>query len=100
MAIESIYSMDGDEAPLVDLVALSLELGFDLIVDEAHASGVYGRGAGLCVELGIEQKIFARVYTFGKGVGTHGACIVGSVKLKAFLVNFSRPGRLGLLLCS
>ena len=91
VAVESIYSMDGDMAPLVELVAMSLELGFDLIVDEAHASGVYGNGAGLCVQLGIEQKVFARVYTFGKGVGTHGACVVGSEKLISFLVNFSRP---------
>ena len=47
VAVESIYSMDGDEAPLVDLVRLSLELGFDLIVDEAHSTGTYGGGAGL-----------------------------------------------------
>ena len=91
VAVESIYSMDGDEAPLVELVALSLELGFDVIVDEAHASGIYGKGAGLCVELGIEQNVFARVYTFGKGIGTHGACIVGSENLKNFLINFCRP---------
>ncbi len=91
VAVESIYSMDGDRAPLVELVALSIELGFDLIVDEAHASGIYGRGAGLCVELGVDQNVFARVYTFGKGIGTHGACVVGSEKLRSFLINFSRP---------
>ena len=62
-----------------------------LIVDEAHAIGVFGKnGHGLLQELGVENEVFASIYTFGKALGCHGAAIVGSAKLKKYLVNFSR----------
>lgn len=90
--VESIYSMDGDAAPLVQIQELCQKYDANLIVDEAHSTGIYGsHGAGLCVELGIEQFVFARVHTFGKAIGTHGAAIVGSQLLKEYLINYARP---------
>ncbi|MBL7916833.1 MAG: pyridoxal phosphate-dependent aminotransferase family protein, partial [Bacteroidia bacterium] len=62
-----------------------------LIVDEAHAIGVFGKnGKGLCNELQIEEKCFARVYTFGKAMGCHGAVVVGNEALRNYLINFAR----------
>jgi 8-amino-7-oxononanoate synthase len=92
IAVESVYSMDGDIAPLVEIIELikGLENVF-LIVDEAHAIGVFGKhGRGLCNELGIEKACFARVYTYGKAMGCHGAAIAGSDLLRNYLINFSR----------
>ena len=88
---ESVFSMDGDTPPLESLCRLAEELDCFLIVDEAHAVGVFGeRGAGLVSGLGLENKIFARIVTFGKALGTHGAVILGSEKLVEYLVNFAR----------
>jgi 8-amino-7-oxononanoate synthase len=88
---ESVFSMDGDMAPLVEMVELCRRYGAHLIVDEAHATGVVGpAGAGLVQELGLEAGCFARVHTFGKAVGCHGAVVLGSERLKSYLVNFSR----------
>ncbi len=90
--VESVYSMDGDQAPLVDLVALCKHYQAHLMVDEAHSTGCYGdTGEGLCCALGIEQAVFARVYTFGKAVGAYGAAILGSRTLRDFLINYARP---------
>ncbi len=89
---ESIYSMDGDTAPLKEMVILCEKYGAHLILDEAHSTGTFGEnGNGLACALGIEQKIFARIYTFGKGMGIHGACVAGSKILIDYLVNFARP---------
>lgn len=89
--LESVYSMDGDLAPLKEIVALKEKYNFYLIVDEAHATGVFGKhGAGLCNELNIEDKCFARMHTFGKALGVHGAIVLGSVELRNYLINFSR----------
>ena len=91
VVVESIYSMDGDAAPLTEMAALCRERGYQLIVDEAHATGVYGPGGGgRVVELGLEQDVFARVHTFGKALGSHGAIVLGSETLRAFLINFAR----------
>ena len=88
---ESVFSMDGDMAPLQELATISEELGAFLIVDEAHATGIFGEnGEGLVQEEGIQHKIFARLNTFGKAPGCHGAVILGSKGLKNYLVNFSR----------
>lgn len=90
--VESIYSMDGDEAPLLELVDLCQHYQANLIVDEAHSTGCYGTyGEGLCCSLGIEQQVFARIYTFGKAIGAYGAAILGSVTLRDFLINYARP---------
>lgn len=91
VVVESVYSMDGDSAPLVELASLCETHGLHLIVDEAHAIGVFGsNGRGLCEALNIEQACFARVYTYGKAMGCHGAAVVGSEALREYLVNFSR----------
>tara|TARA_B100001059_G_C17750815_1_gene537056 strand:- start:61 stop:1143 length:1083 start_codon:yes stop_codon:yes gene_type:complete len=89
--IESLYSMDGDLAPLKEIALLCAEYDAYLIVDEAHACGVYGEmGKGLCYKHNLLSKVFARIVTFGKAYGSHGAVILGSESLKEYLVNFSR----------
>ena len=91
VAVESLYSMDGDVAPLTELISWCEENGAFFIVDEAHAGGVYGKdGRGLLEELGLQHRCFARLYTFGKAYGTHGAVICGSSQLKEYLYNFAR----------
>jgi len=88
---ESVFSMDGDLAPLREMAALCRQYDAQLIVDEAHATGVMGaKGEGLVQELGLENECFARVHTFGKAVGCHGAAVVGSMLLRDYLINFSR----------
>lgn len=92
VVVESIYSMDGDICPLKNLVEICTKYGAYLIVDEAHSVGVMGaNGQGLCVKEGVQNDIFARVYTFGKALGVHGASVVGSQVLIDYLINFSRP---------
>ncbi|MHA8051525.1 aminotransferase class I/II-fold pyridoxal phosphate-dependent enzyme [Aquirufa sp. ROCK-SH2] len=89
--VESIYSMDGDEAPLHELISLKSKYNAEIIVDEAHSGGIYGpQGEGKCVELGIQHEIFARIVTFGKAWGNAGAVVLGSQILKEFLINFAR----------
>lgn len=91
IAVESVYSMDGDEAPLVEICKLAKRFDAALIVDEAHATGLFGElGKGLVHEMDLSKDIFARIITFGKGLGTHGAAVLGSSKLRSYLVNFSR----------
>jgi 8-amino-7-oxononanoate synthase len=83
--------MDGDMAPLKEIVSLCELYNANLIVDEAHATGVFGKqGRGLANHFGLEQKIFARVHTFGKAIGCHGAIVVGSEVLRNYLINFAR----------
>lgn len=92
IVVESVYSMDGDEAPLEELVKLTKQYNSFLIVDEAHATGLFGRhGGGICELKGLEKDIFCRIYTFGKALGYHGAAIAGSQDLKNYLINFARP---------
>lgn len=90
--VESVYSMDGDFAPLKDLVSICEKYGASLIVDEAHANGIFGKkGEGKVVEENLQEKVFARILTFGKALGSHGAVVLGSENLKNYLINFSRP---------
>jgi 8-amino-7-oxononanoate synthase len=89
---ESVFSMDGDMAPLQEMAALCEQFGAHLIVDEAHATGVIGeKGEGLVQFLGLQSRCFARIHTFGKALGCHGAIILGSHKLREYLINFCRP---------
>lgn len=89
---ESVYSMDGDNAVLADMVDLCNRYSAYLLIDEAHSTGIFGQnGNGLVCELGLQQHFLARVYTFGKAIGAHGACIVGKQWLIDYLVNFGRP---------
>lgn len=88
---ESVFSMDGDSPDLTGMSQLCKTNQAYFIVDEAHAVGVFGeRGAGLIQELGLEHSVFARLATFGKAMGCHGAAILGSHDLKQYLVNFAR----------
>lgn len=91
VVIESIYSMDGDMAPIKEITALCDRNNAELIVDEAHSTGVFGvNGCGLVSHYGLQDKVYARIHTFGKAMGCHGAVIVGSDVLKSYLVNFAR----------
>lgn len=86
---ESVFSMDGDSPNLEELVSLCEKYNCFLVIDEAHALGVFGsQGEGLTQP--FSDKIFARIMTFGKGLGCHGAAILGSEELKNYLVNFAR----------
>ncbi len=92
VVVESVYSMDGDVAPLKEIATLCKRYEARLIIDEAHGTGVFGEGGnGLVCSLGLEHDFFARVYTFGKAMGVHGAAVVGSQELIDYLVNFGRP---------
>lgn len=88
---ESVFSMDGDSPNLPELVKISEQYNGYLVIDEAHALGVFGeQGEGLVQSVGLQDQIFARIMTFGKGLGCHGASILGSAELKNYLVNFAR----------
>lgn len=89
---ESVFSMDGDIAPLAEMSLVSEKYAAHLIVDEAHATGVIGEnGEGVVQQLKLQKKCFARVHTFGKSCGVHGAIVLGSVDLRNYLINFARP---------
>lgn len=89
---ESVFSMDGDKAPLLQISELCQLYNAHLIVDEAHATGVLGeKGEGLVQVLGLQKNCFARIHTFGKACGVHGAIVLGTESLRNFLINFSRP---------
>ncbi|HEU4791192.1 MAG TPA: pyridoxal phosphate-dependent aminotransferase family protein [Flavobacterium sp.] len=88
---ETVFSMDGDCPNMDELIAVSEKYNCYLVVDEAHALGVFGeKGEGLIQHLQLQDKIFARIMTFGKGLGCHGAVVLGSDELKSYLVNFAR----------
>lgn len=89
VAIESLYSMSGDIAPIFKINRLCKQYGALLLVDEAHAFGVFGRG--LVNQLGLTKDVFAVLVTFGKALGAHGAAVLGNTLLYNYLLNFSRP---------
>lgn len=93
---ESLFGMDGDRAPLVELANLAEEFSALLIVDEAHATGLWGdfesnRGGGLVQSLELCDRVFATVHPAGKAFGVGGAWVCGDAQLRDYLVNFSRP---------
>lgn len=107
--VESVYSMDGDVAPLREMLNVCGEFGAKLIVDEAHGLGIYGQnrsgamdgsvtgtfigGTGVIARDDLEDHpaLFCSVHTFGKAAGCHGAVICGSETLKQYLVNYAYP---------
>ncbi|KAI7881012.1 PLP-dependent transferase [Lichtheimia hyalospora FSU 10163] len=97
VALETVYSMDGDIAPLAQIVDTlkkywpNRENGY-IVVDEAHSTGVYGNnGRGVVAHFGLENEIFARLHTFGKALASNGAVILGSNVLREYLINYARP---------
>lgn len=88
---ESVFSMDGDMPPMEELASIAEAYRAHLIIDEAHGIGVLGeKGEGLAQSMELHKKCFARIYTFGKAMGCHGAVIAGSSMLMDFLVNYCR----------
>ena len=86
---ESVFSMDGDSPNLVAISQLiNKQTNTHLVIDEAHALGIFG--FGLIQKLQLENTVFARIITFGKGLGCHGAAILGSEQLQQYLINFAR----------
>jgi 8-amino-7-oxononanoate synthase len=91
VATETVFSMDGHLAPVHELVSTCEKYDAHLVIDEAHAIGVIGdSGEGLVQREGLQDRVFARIYTYGKAPGCHGAAVVGSARLKTYLINFSR----------
>lgn len=112
IAVETVYSMEGDLAPLTEIVDLIESLfpnkNAHLIVDEAHATGIYGpNGSGRVCELGLEKRVSIRLHTFGKALASNGgrysqsrkccrsntvpAIILCSPVIRLFLINYARP---------
>jgi 8-amino-7-oxononanoate synthase len=91
VVVESLFSMDGDEAPLTDIVGLAEKHGAMLMVDEAHATGVYEpNGAGLVAKLGLGDRVLIQMGTLGKALGGFGAYVAGSKALRELLINRCR----------
>lgn len=96
IAIESLYSMDGDISPMTEICDIADELlpkgNGHVVVDEAHATGVYGpNGRGLVAHFGLENRVTARLHTFGKALASSGAVFLTSEIVRSYLVNYSRP---------
>ncbi|KAK2762337.1 hypothetical protein FQN54_001347 [Arachnomyces sp. PD_36] len=95
VAAESLYSMEGDVAPLERMVQVIESLlprgnGY-LIVDEAHSTGLFGpKGGGIVQELGLSSRIFARLHTFGKALTSHGAIVLCSPLTREYMINYAR----------
>jgi glycine C-acetyltransferase len=88
---ETIFSMDGDEAPLAEIVELAERHGAMVMVDEAHATGVYGpNGAGVAAQLGVADRIAIQMGTLGKALGGFGAYVACAEPLRELLVNRCR----------
>jgi 8-amino-7-oxononanoate synthase len=88
---ESLFSMDGDEAPLVDIVSVAERHGAMVMVDEAHATGVYEpNGAGILAKLGLGERVMVQMGTLGKALGGFGAYVAGSKALCELLINRCR----------
>jgi len=91
LAVDGVYSMDGDLAPLPELVTLARRFGAMLLLDDAHGTGTLGRnGRGSAERLGVHQGIDVQLGTLGKALGSFGAFVAGSAQLRELLVNTAR----------
>jgi 8-amino-7-oxononanoate synthase len=91
LVTDSVFSMDGDLAPLPDLCDLAERFDADFIVDEAHATGIFGaHGRGVCELMNVEHRVAVRVGTLSKALGTLGGFVAGSEELIAYLWNTAR----------
>lgn len=91
IVVESLYSMDGDFAPLAQVVELKERYGCRLLVDEAHATGLFGEhGAGLLEESGLSRRVDLILGTLGKALGGYGAYVAGDSRMIEFLLNRAR----------
>jgi len=92
IVVEALYSMDGDQVPLREIVELAQKYEAQIIVDEAHSTGTVGeKGEGLSISLGLESKIWARIYTFGKALGASGGLLAINETTRKYLINKSHP---------
>lgn len=89
IVVESLYSMTGDKAPLKEIIELAETYSAQVVVDEAHATGVYG--AGLLQKQGLQSRVLATMHSAGKALGVAGAWVACDNTVKEFLINFSRP---------
>lgn len=91
IVVESVFSMDGDVARLAEIAALAEKYGAEMIVDEAHATGVFGpAGRGCVAEAGLTGRVMATVHPCGKALAASGAFVCGSETLRRFLINRAR----------
>ncbi|KAF7319160.1 PLP-dependent transferase [Mycena chlorophos] len=95
VVVEALYSMDGDTAPLVEMVNVVKDIipaeARHFIVDEAHSTGIYGSsGRGLVAQFGLEAEIHTRVHTFGKAMASAGAIVLTAPIVRAYLINYAR----------
>ncbi|HWS63779.1 MAG TPA: 8-amino-7-oxononanoate synthase [Steroidobacteraceae bacterium] len=88
---ESVFSMEGDIAPISDMLELARRYDAELVIDEAHATGVCGpQGRGIAADLGVEREMLAIVHTCGKALASAGAFVCGGGALKDYLINRAR----------
>jgi 8-amino-7-oxononanoate synthase len=88
---ESVFSMEGDVAPIERLLRLAKDYGAELVIDEAHATGVWGpQGKGIAAELKCEREVLAIIHTCGKALASAGAFVCGSSALRNYLINHAR----------
>ncbi|KAJ9240195.1 hypothetical protein DTO169E5_3983 [Paecilomyces variotii] len=94
VSVESVYSMDGDVCPLVEMLEIAREIcpkkNFAFITDEAHATGIVGpKGVGLVKHLGLEKEIAVRLNTSGKALACTGSVVLGSATVRNTMLNFA-----------
>lgn len=88
---ETVFSMDGDKCPLKEIVQLKEKYNCQLLIDEAHATGIFGRcGGGLAEEEGLTERVDLIMGTFSKALGSFGAYVACAKKIKDYLINTSR----------